>query len=137
MQLHNTSQYAIRILSYLELHKDQPRLSAKEISKHLAIPYKFLTKIMGELSKAGLIQSIRGREGGYTLNKPASTITISDILDIFNDALHQEQCVLGIGFCDTANSCVLHDQWVEPKALIEKMFYENSIADIAYKGDKQ
>jgi Rrf2 family protein len=136
MQLHTTTQYAIRILSYLTQQKTERLLSAKEIAETLKIPYKFLTKIMGELSKAGFINSIRGREGGYTLNKPASEIKISDILESFNDPLHEEQCILGIGFCDNKNQCALHDQWIEPKSLIEKMFNNTTLNQIAHRGSK-
>jgi Rrf2 family protein len=133
MQLHNTSQYAVRILSYITNQKNETLLSAKELSEKLAIPYKFLTKIMGELVRTGLIKSIRGREGGYELNKAASEITISDILDIFNDSLHEERCILGIGYCDCSNKCVLHDQWIEPKNLIQKMFKETTLDKLANK----
>ncbi|MFT7860202.1 MAG: Rrf2 family transcriptional regulator [Sulfurimonas sp.] len=136
MQLHNTTQYAIRILSYLTQQEGECLLSAKEIAERLEIPYKFLTKIMAELAKAGFIKSIRGREGGYELHKPASKIKISDILDVFNDPLHEEQCILGIGFCDSNDKCVLHDQWTQPKVLIEQMFNDTTLEKIAYKGSK-
>ena len=136
MQLHNTSQYAIRILSYITNQKSESFLSAKELEETLEIPYKFLTKIMGELVKAGLIKSIRGREGGYELNKAASEIAISDILDIFNDSIHEERCILGIGFCDCLNKCALHDQWAEPKNLIQKMFKETTLDNLTNKGCK-
>ncbi|RXJ80202.1 Rrf2 family transcriptional regulator [Arcobacter sp. F2176] len=131
MQLHNTSQYAIRILSYITNQKKESLLNAKELSENLSIPYKFLTKIMGELVRTGLIKSIRGREGGYELNKAASDIKISDILDIFNDSLQEERCILGIGHCDCLNKCALHDQWIQPKSLIEEMFKETTLDKLA------
>lgn len=136
MQLHNTTQYAIRILSYLTQQETNCLLSAKGIAEKLEIPYKFLTKIMGELTKAGFIKSIRGREGGYELDKPASEIKISYILNIFNDSLHEEQCILGIGFCNSKNKCALHDQWTQPKTLIERMFNDTTLDKIAAKGSK-
>jgi Rrf2 family protein len=136
MQLQNTSQYAIRILSYLANQKSDSLLSAKELAESLNIPYKFLTKIMGNMVKADLIKSIRGREGGYELNKSASDILISDILDLFNDSIHGEWCILGIGFCDSTNKCALHDQWVEPKNLIQKMFKETTLDNLINQGCK-
>lgn len=136
MQLHNTTQYAIRILSYLTQQETNCLLSAKGIAEKLEIPYKFSTKIMGELTKAGFIKSIRGREGGYELDKPASEIKISYILNIFNDSLHEEQCILGIGFCNSKNKCALHDQWTQPKTLIERMFNDTTLDKIATKGSK-
>lgn len=136
MQLFNTSQYAIRILSYIASQKKSSLLSAKELAEKLNIPYKFLTKIMRELVKASFIKSIRGREGGYELNKLASEITISDILDVFNDSIHDEKCILGIGFCDSNNKCALHDQWAEPKSLIQRIFKETTLDNFMNQGSK-
>jgi len=136
MQLSNRSQYAIRILAYMADKKDSKLLNATELAKTLYIPYKFLTKIMTELVKSGLVVSIRGRDGGYKFEKKTSEIMVSDILTIFNDSIKDEQCVLGIGFCNGMCKCALHDQWVEPRYLMQKMFQESSLEDIAGKGCK-
>ncbi len=130
MQLLNSSKYAIRILGYIANHETQQLCNAKELSEALTIPYKFLTKIMIKLVKADLIISIRGREGGYKLSKPASSITITEILKHFNEFTEDKQCLLGIGVCDSKKKCALHDQWVKPKSMIKKMFENTTLADI-------
>ena len=135
MQLSNTSQYAIRILAYMADKKDS-QLNATQLAEILYIPYKFLTKIMTDLVKVDLVESIRGREGGYKLKKKSSDIMVGDILDVFNDSIKDEQCVLGIGFCNGMCKCALHDQWMEPKLLLQKMFRESSLEDIAGRGCK-
>jgi len=130
MQLHNTTQYAIRILSYIAKHDNEHLHNAKELSELLDISYKFLTKIMTDLVKFEFIISIRGRDGGYKLAKEASTVTIMEILNKFNDPVNYEQCVLGIGSCDSKNKCALHDQWVVPKDMIQKMFQETTLENL-------
>ncbi|MCD6211934.1 MAG: Rrf2 family transcriptional regulator [Sulfurovum sp.] len=136
MQLSNSSQYAIRILAYMTDKKDSPLINATELAETLFIPYKFLTKIMTDLVKVDLVESIRGREGGFKLKKKSSDIMVGDILDVFNDSIKDEQCVLGIGFCNGLCKCALHDQWMEPKLLLQKMFRESSLEDIAGRGCK-
>jgi len=136
MKLNNTSQYAIRILAYITDHKEKKLFSATELSDELNIPYKFLTKIMTELVKADFVESVRGREGGFRLKHHASEITVDDILNIFNDSIQDEECILGIGFCNGMCKCALHDQWMEPKLLMQKMFRESSLEDIAGQGCK-
>ena len=136
MKLNNTSQYAIRILAYIADHKEKTLFSATELSNELIIPYKFLTKIMTELVKADLVASIRGREGGFKLKRDAADIKVDDILNIFNDSIKDEECILGIGFCNGVCKCALHDQWMEPKLLMQKMFRESSLEDIAGRGCK-
>ena len=136
MKLNNTSQYAIRILAYIADHKEKTLFSATELSNELIIPYKFLTKIMTELVKANFVESIRGREGGFKLKKSAAEIKVDDILNIFNDSIKEEECILGIGFCNGMCKCALHDQWMEPKLLLQRMFRESSLQDIAGRGCK-
>jgi Rrf2 family protein len=136
MKLNNTSQYAIRILAYITDHKEKKLFSATELSDELIIPYKFLTKIMTELVKADFVESVRGREGGFRLKHNASEITVDDILNVFNDSIQDEECILGIGFCNGMCKCALHDQWMEPKLLMQKMFRESSLEDIAGQGCK-
>jgi Rrf2 family protein len=136
MQLSKSSQYAIRILAYMADHQDSKLLNATDLSKILNIPYKFLTKIMTELVKSELILSTRGRDGGYSFAKPPSQIIVSEILNLFHDEIKDEQCVLGIGFCNTECKCALHDQWMEPKRLIQKIFRESTLEHIAGEGCK-
>ncbi len=130
MQLLNSSQYAIRILSYIANNREKSLYNAKELAEILSIPYKFLTKIMTDLVKAEFIISIRGRDGGYKLSKPASDVTVIEILDIFNEFVNYEQCVLGIGKCDGEHKCAMHDRWIEPKNLIQKMFEETTLENL-------
>lgn len=127
MQLHNTTQYAIRILSYIAKNGNDRLYSAKELSETLNIPYKFLTKIMTELVKSNFVNSIKGREGGYDLSKPSAEISIKDILETFKELEDDTKCVLGIGECDGNNKCALHDQWVEPRNLIRKMYSSTTL----------
>jgi len=130
MQLSHTSQYAIRILSYIANQKNEKLQHAKELSETLSISYKFLTKIMTQLVKAEFIVSIRGREGGYKLARPASDIMLLDILNQFNELTQYNQCILGIGICDGIDKCSLHDQWMQPKELMMKMFAETSLKNL-------
>jgi len=136
MQLSNTSKYTIRILAYMVNYKDAPLISAKELSENLEIPYKFLTKIMTELVRVGFIDSIRGREGGYKFLKKASEITVDDVLSLFNDSIKDEECILGIGYCNANCKCALHDKWVKSKMQLQKMFKESTIEHIAGEGNK-
>ncbi len=134
MHLHNTTQYAVRILNYLANKSDDKLISAKTLSEKLDIPYKFLTKIMTNLVKEGFVHSIRGREGGFELARPADEITIGQVLDVISGNLEDGSCILGIGKCDTRKKCALHDQWLKPKVMIRKMF-EKTTLDML-KGDE-
>ena len=133
MELNNTSQYAIRILSYVANNSSDKLISAKELSHELNIPYKFLTKIMTDLVKFDFIFSLRGREGGFRLSRDASSITIMNVLNAFNEFTDHDKCILGIGECVGPTGklkCILHDKWVKPKSMIKKMYEETTIENI-------
>ncbi len=135
MKLSNSSQYAIRILTYMTIQNELV-INATTLSQKLQIPYKFLTKIMTELVKADLVESIRGKEGGFRLKKSSFDIKIDDILNVFHNSIKKEDCLLGIGQCDTHCKCALHDQWMKPKLLLQKMFRESSLEAISKKATK-
>jgi Rrf2 family protein len=120
----------------MALHQGDVLLNAKQLAEALHIPYKFLTKIMTEIVKANLVVSVRGRDGGYKFNKPTSEIIVNEILEVFHDSIRDEQCVLGIGFCNGVCKCALHDQWMEPKHLMQKMFQESNLDQLARNGCK-
>jgi len=126
LKLNTTSKYAIRIL--ILIAKDNIiKYNAKKISETLDIPYKYLTKLMTSLTKAGLITSQRGREGGYVLTKDSDEIYVSDILIAVNESVEKKECLLGAGLCTGSNKCGLHDDWQEPKNLLLKMFEKKSL----------
>jgi len=129
MKLNITSQHAIRIMTFIA--EDKKKLHhAKNISEELSIPYKYLTKIMTQLVASKLINSIRGREGGYTIAEDISSIKISDILMSVNESLNSTECILGTGKCDENKQCALHDKWKAPKKAMLDMFQKTTLKDL-------
>jgi Rrf2 family protein len=137
MQLHNTTKYAIRILNYIANKSETPLVSAKTLSKKLDIPYKFLSKITTILAKEELIHSVRGREGGFELAKPANEISIDCVIDLFEGSADENACLLGIGKCDSEHKCALHDQWAEPKKMMRKIFEQTTLQQLNGEEFKQ
>ena len=131
MKLNNTSQYAIRIMTFIAKNDTGKLFNAKVISNKLSIPYKYLTKIMTQLVDANIIKSIRGREGGYSIVKEPSLIKIVDILEAVKECLHDTNCLLGIGACNEQKKCALHDNWKEPKKSMISMFKNTTLEDIS------
>ena len=127
MVLHNTTQYAIRILNYLANESNNRLVSATTLAEKLDISYKFLTKVMTNLAKEGLVNSVRGREGGFTLARPANEIHISEVFNVISGSLKGPSCILGIKNCDHKEQCALHEQWQEPKRLMLEMFNNTTL----------
>jgi len=129
MHFSKTTEYAIRVLSYLHRYAETSH-SVNVLHKKLNLPYKYLTKMMTELVKKGLVSASRGREGGLTLSKSADSIRLCDILEAIGEPLESEHCILGFEKCDASNPCALHDQWAQPKELIETMLTTTTLASL-------
>ena len=130
MKLNNTSQYAIRIVTFIVQNGSKNKYNAKDISEKLSIPYKYLTRMMTQLVEANIIVSTRGREGGYSIEKELSEIKIGDILEAVKESLYQKECLLGNGPCNERKKCVLHDKWTSPKKAISDMFRNTTLEDL-------
>ena len=130
MKLNTTSQYAIRIMTFIAHNNTGKLLNAKNISEALNIPYKYMTSIMTKLVVANIIVSTRGREGGYKIIKETQNIKVVDILEAVKECLHSANCVLGVGLCSETKKCALHDKWRTPKMSIVNMFQNTTLADL-------
>jgi len=136
MHFSKTTEYAIRVLSYLSSYSETSH-SVSFLHKELGLPYKYLTKLMNELVKKGLLNASRGRDGGFSLAVDASEIYLCDILESIGESLESERCILGFEKCDMSNPCALHDKWVEPKTIIENMLKTTSLASIIKNKDRK
>lgn len=110
MILSKTSQYAIRVLSYM-INSDLQVFSAHHLIKTLGIPDKYLRQLLTTLSKAGFIKSIRGREGGYVFARNANRIHLSEIIEAVEGMDKYQKCLLGFSECDDIHPCSLHEKW--------------------------
>jgi Rrf2 family protein len=87
------ARYALRALLYLAVHDGDGPVQISEIAAHEDIPRKFLEAILAELRKPGIVRSIRGRHGGYTLGRAAKDISFADVLRVTDGPLALAPCV--------------------------------------------
>ena len=74
-------EYGVLAVFELAQHLGETPLQAKTIAKNQHIPLRFLEQVLSGLRKAGLVESVRGAQGGYILNRPPSEIRISDVME--------------------------------------------------------
>ena len=129
MILSKTSEYAIRILSYMASTEGE-LFSAKSILEKISIPQKYMRRIMTDLSKHGFIQSVQGRDGGYKFLKSPSEIFVSDIIDALDGMEKFVGCILGFEQCSCENPCALHNSYIETKEKLHKTFSQTNLETI-------
>jgi Rrf2 family nitric oxide-sensitive transcriptional repressor len=92
MQLTRYTDYGLRTLMYLALLPDGRRASIDEISKIYDISRNNLNKIVHQLGKAGVIETKRGKGGGFFLHKPATQINIAEMVILLENSLQVVEC---------------------------------------------
>ena len=123
-------QYAIRAMTYLGGQEVGKLCSIREISRAAGIPMPYLAKIINRLSRRRLVLARRGPAGGIMLGRPASGITIQEIVDALGGNLAAKRCILGISECGDDVPCPLHENWKSVReALITKM-REETVKDL-------
>lgn len=103
-----TAANAIAIMSYLAADPKR-RSGSAEIAKDRNISRALTAKLLTQLSSAGLVTGMPGPGGGYTLGKPAQTICLLDIVELFEQTESISVCPFGQGYCGTGDRCPLHD----------------------------
>jgi len=131
MKLSKTSEYALRILSFMAKEPDK-MYSAKFLVEKLKISDKYLRRMMTDLSKAGFIRSIQGRVGGYIFNKQLNKIILADIIDAVEGMDKYCGCVLGFDECSDDNPCIMHNTWVAVREEFSKVFRNKTLADLNF-----
>lgn len=106
-------EYGLQAVLYLATKENGEVVPSDEIAKKLSIPKEFISKILQSLTASGIVDSKKGKSGGFFLAKKPTRIYLIDIvaaidgLEIFN------KCVLGFPNCSPDQPCPVHDKWGE------------------------
>lgn len=109
MKISTKGRYALRIMTDLAINNDDSFISLKEISNRQQISMKYLEQIISLLNKADYLDSLRGINGGYKLNRKPSEYRIGDILRIAEGDLTPFFCVHDD--CERKKECKTYNFW--------------------------
>ena len=124
-------RYALRVMVYLALHGDEERIPLKEIAESESISQKYLESIMTTLSKAGFVDAVHGKGGGYRLNRSASEYTIGSILKLTEGSLATVSCTTqGPAACSRSTCCRTLPMWERLDKMVDDFFEGITLADI-------
>ena len=105
-------RYALRVMLDLASQPSEEYISLKAISDRQEVSMKYLEAIVANLSKAGMLASLRGKSGGYRLNKDASAYSVGDVLRAAEGELNTVNCLEeSKGGCNRAGECLTLPLW--------------------------
>jgi len=103
--------YALRGVLYIAMmNGDRKKIQLDEIAEELAIPRFFLGKIMQKMVKQGILESGKGKHGGFSINERTLKTTLMNLVDITGDRDEPDSCVLRFRKCNKANPCPMHKE---------------------------
>ena len=135
--LSKKSQYAFQALMYLSEKENEGPVLIAEISKKKKIPLKFLENILLELRKAGILESKKGKGGGYFFGKDPRQVTLATVMRLIDGPISLLPCVSLYFYEKCANCdekhCGLRDVLIQVRDANLKLLEKKTIADLNLK----
>jgi Rrf2 family iron-sulfur cluster assembly transcriptional regulator len=122
MKLSTRSRYGARILLELARRGTDMPVQVSDISRQQNIPIKYLEQLVRTLKSADLVTSVRGAKGGYILSKTPDSITLGEIVRLFEGQHELVECISKPDKCKKAGDCKVRLVWkAGTEALYEKL----------------
>ncbi|MBS5702652.1 MAG: Rrf2 family transcriptional regulator [Butyricicoccus pullicaecorum] len=134
MLISSKGRYALRLMIYIAALGDaEGKIALREVADREHISQKYLEQLVRPLMKAGLLRSVRGKGGGYRMNKPAEQCTVGSILRLTEGSLAPVACLDKKPVqCARAGECRTLPMWQKLDTLINEFFDGVTIADLAH-----
>jgi Rrf2 family protein len=135
MKITAQEEYGLRCLLQLARHHGTEPLTVGIIAEEEGMSTPYVGKLMGHLRQSGLVESVRGRSGGYVLTRPAEAITLADALEALGGSFFSS------GFCDEHNGtnarcvhlgeCSIRSLWGVLGDIFDRVLRRTTLADLA------
>ena len=137
----NKAKYAFRALLAIADSEDGQPMTSSDIAARYAIPHKFLEQILVDLKKAGILESRRGKNGGYVMLRPADTIAFGEILRLFEGPLAPLPCLSRQSYrrcedCINESACEIRREFGTAYDAYRRVLDMRTLGDAMASGEK-
>jgi len=128
-------RYALRVMLCFAQRGNDEYIPLKEIAEAEGISQKYLESIMTILSKAGFVDAVHGKGGGYRLNRAPQEYTVGSILKLTEGSLAAVSCTSqGAAACSRTTCCQTLPMWEKLEKMIDEFFEGITLADLLKEG---
>ncbi len=131
LRLSKRADYALIAMRHLALNADRGWASAREIAEAYHVPLELLAKVLQRLVRKGLLASHQGIHGGYELARPASTISVAQVIEAIDGPLTMTACSEADDSCDQFAHCNIRDPLWRIKDRIVEALATCSVQEMA------
>jgi Rrf2 family protein len=131
LKLTKKADYGLMALKFLAEHPESSASSAKDIADAYGIPAQLLAKILQQLTKAGLLKSHAGMNGGYALSREARAISAYEVILAIDGPFFITSCTKGAKGCELTPSCTIKEPLARVNDTIAGVLKSISIQDLA------
>jgi len=125
-----SSQYVIQALVLLASAPAGHHVLCRTLAARLQLPLPYLSKLMQEFSRRGIVGSARGRQGGYYMMKDAHQVSLMEVITVINGERATKECFLGLKECSDETACAMHCRWRPVKEKLFKLLEEQSLGKL-------
>ena len=126
-----TAKYAVLALAEVAARASDGLVTTRQIAEATSSPYPHLAKVINQLHRAGLIQATRGKQGGIKLARPASEMTIKDVVVALDGPAILNDCPLFLDPCDCERPCTLHAIWRPARDAVVEFLEKTTVQAVA------
>ncbi len=130
LRISKLADYGTVVMVCLAIH-DNELLNAKFIAEQIQLAAPTVSKLLKLLAAAGLLQSIRGAKGGYRLSRPATAISVADIITAVEGKSGLTECSLTSGDCNLEPVCNIRHNWQKISSAIYTALDSVTLAELA------
>lgn len=135
MYITTKGRYGTKALFELALRHGEGPVPLREVAATQGLSEHYLEQLFAPLRRAGLVQSVRGAQGGYSLGRDPRDITVGDVLRVLEGPIAPTECSLGgpeyaFKFCGERSICVAQDVWIKVRRAIEDVVDHITLADL-------
>lgn len=125
------TDYAARLLLHLACLEPDARVTIAEVAAQRLLPTAFVRRLVGKLTRAGILATVRGLGGGIRLAKPAAEITLLDLVNAMEGGVALNHCVDNLNACPLAHGCPVQSAWSGVTRTLEDSLRAVTFAQLA------
>ena len=130
MKLSTKGRYGMRAMLDIAQHYQEGLVLVKDVATRQGISERYLEHLFISLKTAGLVKSVRGAHGGFTLTRSPDKIKLIDILSVTEGPLGLLECVTDGNACTRSMNCAARDIWLELQAVMDTVLRSKTLQDL-------